>query len=246
MSALKNYLTVHQGGQDELVLGHQDLVRQVAHHLHARLPASVQLDDLVQSGMEALLTCAHSYDPATGVPFAAYARPRVRGAMIDELRRGNWTPRSIHAKARAISDAVAEIEMEGGDSNDDRQVALKAGLGLDEYHRTLNDASRSQVLSLDEMPYEHREALEDENMDDPSAHTQREQMVKAISDAIPRLPERQKLVLTLYYHEELNQKEIALVLGVTESRVSQIHGQALLKVRGLVQSGAPAGRRARA
>ncbi|MGB0722221.1 MAG: RNA polymerase sigma factor FliA [Gammaproteobacteria bacterium] len=236
MSAVKQYLDVQQGSTDELVLGHRDLVHQIAHHLRARLPASVQVDDLTQAGMEALLTCARGYDASTGVPFAAYARPRVRGAMIDELRRGNWTPRSIHAKARAISQAIARINDEGGDSDDAQTVAEAAGLSVEEYHRVVSDATRTQVLSLDNMPYERHEEMPDEAIEDPSVHTQREQMVGTLAGLIPSLPERQRLVLTLYYHEELNQKEIALVLGVTESRVSQIHGQALLKMRALMKS----------
>ncbi|MCB1738159.1 MAG: RNA polymerase sigma factor FliA [Gammaproteobacteria bacterium] len=236
MNALKNYLDVKQGSVEELVLGHQKLVQQIAHHLHARLPASVQIDDMIQAGMEALLEAAGNYDSASGVPFEAYARLRVRGSMIDELRRGNWAPRSIHAKSRAIADAVSRMQSEGSNINDDRAVAEAAGLSLDDYHRTVRDATSTQVLSLDEMPYESKDAMQDEAMLDPSDAAQKEQLVQMLAALLPRLPERERLVITLYYHEELNQREIALVLGVTESRVSQIHGQALLKMRGMLKS----------
>ncbi|MCP5141609.1 MAG: RNA polymerase sigma factor FliA [Chromatiales bacterium] len=235
MNAVKNYLDVKQGTTEQLVLGHQKLVQQIAHHLHARLPASVQVDDLIQSGMEALLEAAANYDSATGVPFEAYARLRVRGSMIDELRRGNWAPRSIHAKSRAIAEAVSRLQAEGDDANDDRRVAEEAGLSLNEYYRVVSDATSTQVLSLDEMPFESKDSLPDDDLAEPSQATEKEQLVRMLAGLIPRLPERERLVITLYYHEELNQREIAEVLGVTESRVSQIHGQALLKMRGMMK-----------
>ncbi len=236
MNKLKQYLDVQQGSADDLVLGHGALVQRIAHHLHARLPSSVQVDDLVQAGMVALIECARNYNSESGVPFEAFARLRVRGAMIDELRRGNWAPRSIHRKSRAISEAITRIENAGGDTSNERLIAKEADMSLEEYYHAVQDASSTQVLSLDEMPFQTQSSEENQHLAGPGDNLQKQQIIKMLAELLPRLGERDRLVITLYYHEELNQREIAVVLGVTESRVSQIHGQALLKMRGLMKA----------
>lgn len=236
-AALKQYVNVQHGSSDDLINQHGELVHRIAHHLRARLPDSVQVDDLVQSGMVALIEASGNYRPDTGVPFEAYARLRIRGAMIDELRRSDWTPRSVHRKGRAIADAMARLNSRAGNaSSSDKQIAEEAGLSLDEYHATLKDSAGAAVLSLDEMPFEQSQGVADPAHSGPEDCFRKSQQSHLLASAISELPDREKLVINLYYHEELNLREIGMVLGVSESRVSQIHSKAMLRLRGEVSA----------
>ena len=201
----------------DLVRSHADLVKRIAYHLAARLPSSVDVEDLIQSGMMGLLDAARHFKSDQGASFETYAGIRIRGAMVDELRRGDWAPRSVHRRLREISQTMREIEQATGREAKDSEVAAKLNLPLAEYHSAVADAARCQVLSMD--------AHEgDEDSGD-------EQFRVRLAEGIAALPEREQLVMSLYYTDELNLREIGQALGVSESRVCQMHGQALLRLR---------------
>ncbi|MCD9034001.1 RNA polymerase sigma factor FliA [Luteimonas sp. Y-2-2-4F] len=232
--AARQYQAVQRATAPDPLVRHAELVRRIAHHLAARLPASVEVDDLIQAGMIGLLEASRSYDADQGASFETYASIRIRGAMIDEIRRGDWVPRSVHRRAREAAAAIREIEQATGRSASAQQVAERMGMPLAEYLRLVEDAARGQVLSLDSHVEDHGEV-------EPAAHgggpTPQEALLRGefgreLAAAIGQLPEREQLVLSLYYEQELNLKEIGAVLGVSESRVCQIHGQAVLRLRG--------------
>lgn len=220
-----------QSGQD-LVVEHASLVKRIAHHMVARLPASVQVDDLIQAGMIGLLEAARQYDAAQGASFQTYASIRIRGAMLDEIRRLDWTPRSVHRKAREVAEALRQVEHRLGQDARDADVAEELGISLDEYHQILQDAAASRIFSIDQEDPETGMTM-DYAGDSPTplANLQQSEFQQALVDTIAGLPEREQLIMQLYYDEELNLKEIGAVLGVSESRVSQIHGGILLKLK---------------
>lgn len=230
-----------------LVHKHAELVRRIAHHLAARLPASVEIDDLIQAGMIGLLDAARHYDGSAGASFETYAGIRIRGAMVDELRSGDWAPRSVHRKVREASEAMRALEQKMGHAAREVDVAESLGVTLDEYRQTMADAVQCQMLSLDApREGEDNEAwqVEDHNSPSPAEQLQGREFKKALAEAIAKLPEKEQLVLSLYYRDELNLREIGEVLNITESRVCQIHGQALVRVRShLAEWLAPPGRR---
>ncbi|RMF17735.1 MAG: RNA polymerase sigma factor FliA [Gammaproteobacteria bacterium] len=217
---------------ETVVLRHAPLVKRIALHLKGRLPPSVQLDDLIQSGMLGLLEAARKYDAAQGASFETYAAIRIRGAMIDEIRRGDWVPRSVHRNARRIAEAIHEIESRTGKDAQDTDVARELGMSLDEYHACLKDALSGHLISLDELTTDSDTGLPDRSEGcQPDSEVVDMRFRQRLAEEIDRLPERERLVLALYYDEELNLKEIGQVLGVSESRVSQIHSQAALRLR---------------
>lgn len=219
----------------DIVDRYAPLVKRIAHHLLARLPASVVLDDLIQAGMIGLLEASRKYDASKGASFETYAGIRIRGSIIDEVRRGDWTPRSVHRNGRRIADCIQTIEARTGRDAQDAEVAQELGVSLDEYHGLLRDGASSRLFSIDEVREGRDGALIDDVSDgrpDPSGAHMQSAFQRSLAEAIDKLPEREKLVLSLYYDEELNLKEIGQVLGVSESRVSQIHSQAALRLRG--------------
>jgi RNA polymerase sigma factor for flagellar operon FliA len=218
---------------DALVRGHADLVKRIAYHLAGRLPPQVEVDDLMQAGMIGLLEAAQNYANGRGASFETYAGIRIRGAMLDALRKLDWAPRSVHRKARAAATALREVEATRGREASDSDVAAHMGVTLDEYHRIVKDALGCQLLRLNDS-----EDGEDSTLDrladdglDPLGETLENSQREAIIAAIKKLPERERLVLSLYYEQDLNLKEIGAVLKVTESRVCQLHGQALVRLR---------------
>lgn len=228
------YVTNPEVQGEDLVSKHAALVKRIAYHLMSRLPPSVQADDLIQAGMIGLLEASRNYDASQGASFETYAGIRIRGAMLDEIRRTDWTPRSVHRKARQVAEAVREIENQFGRDARDIEVAEKLGIDLHEYHRILQDATGCRVFSIDdagvngdETPQPVADAPRNEPLD--SLHNQ--DFKSALAEAISNLPERERLVMAMYYDEELNLREIGEVLGVSESRVCQIHGQALIRLR---------------
>lgn len=233
MAGHATYEAVAQQGGDDLVLRHAPMVKRIAHHLLGRLPDSVQLEDLVQAGMIGLLEAARQYDATQGASFQTYAGIRIRGAMLDEIRRLDWTPRSVHRKGREVAEAIRALENDLGRDARDAEVADFMGISLDEYHHILNDVSTAKVFSIDQEDPHTGEAHEPAG-DEPSPfqRLQEEGFQGALADAVAALPEREQLVMSLYYDEELNLREIGEVLGVSESRVSQIHGRIMLKLRG--------------
>lgn len=232
--AAREYLAVQRSAAPDPVLEHAELVRRIAHHLAARLPASVDVDDLIQAGMIGLIEASRSYDPEQGASFETYASIRIRGAMIDETRRGDWVPRSVHRRARAAAAAIREIEQETGRPAAAQEVADRLELPIADYMRLLEDASRGQVLSLDSHVEDHGESepMVEGATAAPHEVAVRGEFGRELAAAIDQLPEREKLVLSLYYEQELNLKEVGAVLGVSESRVCQLHGQAVVRLRG--------------
>jgi RNA polymerase sigma factor for flagellar operon FliA len=218
---------------DELVLRHGELVKRIAYHVVSRLPAHIEVDDLIQAGMIGLLNAAQNFEPTKGANFETYAGIRIRGAMLDEARRSNWTPRSTFRNAKQVSLAIRSIENRTGRDAKGPEIASALGVSLDEYHRMVESAASSRVLSYEQLAGDPERAsmLPDAPEDGPETVLEDDQFRDAMASAIAALPERERLVLSLYYDQELNLREIGEVLEVSESRVCQIHGQAVLRVR---------------
>lgn len=218
---------------DALVRQHADLVKRIAYHLAGRLPPQVEVDDLIQAGMIGLLEAAQHYAAGRGASFETYAGIRIRGAMLDALRKLDWAPRSVHRKAREAAAALRDIEAQRGSEASDADVAAHMGVSLSDYHRIVQDALGCQLLHLNDG--EDGESSTLDRLADQGATPLEEALDdsrrQAVIDAIEGLPERERLVLSLYYEQELNLKEIGAVLKVTESRVCQLHGQALVRLR---------------
>lgn len=231
MYAQREYRNAQRAADADVVARHAELVRRIAHHLAARLPASVDVEDLVQAGMIGLIEAARHYDASQGAAFETYASIRIRGAMIDEIRRGDWVPRSVHRRVRDAAEATRRIEQKTGRAASAQEVAAALEIPLDEYHRLMEGAARGHVLSLDAHIEDEGEARVPDAGPTPERRLAREQFHAALSEAIAGLPERERLVLSLYYEQELNLREIGAVIGVTESRVCQIHGQAMVRLR---------------
>lgn len=215
---------------EQLVQEYALLVKRIAHHLTARMPSSVQADDLLQAGMIGLLEAAKKYDSSKGASFETYAGIRIRGAMLDEIRKGDWVPRSVHRNARSVSAAIKAIEMRTGRDARDRDVAEELGIDLDAYFSILQDAVGGRLFSYDEV-LKNDDAIAEAYANGPLDQLQQRNFTRCLAKAIEGLPDREQLVLSLYYDDELNLKEIGHVLGVSESRVSQIHSQAALRLR---------------
>ena len=234
MSVASEYLQVQRESADELVRRHAPLVRRIAYHLMGRLPASVDVGDLIQSGMIGLLEASRNFAQNRGASFETYAGIRIRGAMLDELRRTDWAPRSVHRKTREVAEVIRQIEVETGAEADEKEVMRRLGISAEEYHQVLADAACVRLLSLtgsDDGDEGGVMDVADEGSLGPSENIEREGMREDLAEAISGLPEREQLVMSLYYEQELNLKEIGAVLGVSESRVCQIHGQAVLRLR---------------
>lgn len=227
------YNDVQLQRSDELIRNHAPLVKRIAHHLLARLPSSVQVDDLIQAGMIGLLEASRKYEVSKGASFETYAGIRIRGAMMDEIRKGDWVPRSVHRNARRIAEAIKIIEdREGRDAQDD-EIAAELNMTLEEYFACLKDSNGGKLFSFEELNEQGELSLDHyaEGAESPVQTVVNESFKLQLVQEIDRLPEREKLVLSLYYEEELNLKEIGLVLEVSESRVSQIHAQATMRLR---------------
>jgi RNA polymerase sigma factor FliA len=227
MNAVSTCITCEPAAEaGELIVRHAELVKRIAYHLAARLPPSVEVDDLIQAGMLGLLEAATRYVADRGASFETYAGIRIRGAMIDALRKQDWVPRSVHRKARALAAVVREIELATGRDARDAEIAGRMGVSLEEYHAIVQDAASCRLAALDDAT-----AAAAADSADPFRETMDERLRGALARAIDRLPERERLVMSLYYSDGLNLKEIGAVLKVTESRVCQLHGQALVRLQ---------------
>ncbi|MDD8058593.1 MULTISPECIES: RNA polymerase sigma factor FliA [Shewanella] len=208
------------------------LVKRIAHHMLARLPASVQLDDLLQAGMMGLLEASSKFDGSKGAKFETFAGIRIRGAMIDEIRRGDWVPRSVHRNNRRVAQVIDELEQQLGRDARDTEIAEKLDMSLDEYHHILNDVSVGKIIGIEDLGVSQDVLITDDESPDETFDSLAEtQFQSALVEAIKTLPERDALVLSLYYDEALNLKEIGAILEVSESRVSQILSQAMLRLK---------------
>ena len=213
------------------------LVRRLAHHLIAKLPASVQIDDLIQAGLIGLMDAINRFEEGQGAQFETYASQRIRGSMLDELRSADWMPRGVRQAQRKIETATMKAEQMMGRSASEKEIADVLGVSLDEYQEMLFDSRGAQLIFYDDYADDgDGEGYLDRQMDgDEEANPLemlgdqrfRETLVKAIEE----LPEREKMLMGLYYEQELNFREIAAVLGVTESRVCQLHTQAVSRLK---------------
>lgn len=215
---------------EKMVTEHAQLVKKLAYHLACRIPPNIDVNDLIQVGMIALFECAQKWDASLGAKFETYATIRINGAMIDELRRSDWTPRRLNKALKNIQEASRKIENANGRRASSNEIADEMGIDINEYHGILNDASQSDILSLDELFESGYEgSLANESTIEKGA--EREEIYKLVTGAIEGLNEKEKIILSLFYQEGLNQKEIAAVMGVTEARISQAKSKALLYIR---------------
>lgn len=216
--------------EDNLVNKYATLVKRIARHVMSRLPASVQLDDLEQAGLIGLMEAVRLYDSSQGASFETYATIRVRGAMIDELRRNDWSPRSLSRRVRQLSEATKSIENNKGRAAIPQEIAKELNISLDEYHQWVLEANNQNFFSLNTL--EDFDQGCDDKADSTYGNVEHARRCDYLSEAITTLSEREQTVLSLYYDKDLTLKEIGKVLGVSESRVCQIHGEATLQLRG--------------
>ncbi len=212
------------------------LVRRLAHQMMAKLPANVEVDDLIQVGMIGLADALSRFDPAQGVQIETFATQRIRGAMLDELRGADWLSRGTRKQQRDIEKAVHRLEQRLGRAPHESEIAVEMGLSLDDYQEMLGKVRGTQLIYLEDMSGDEgdQDFLDRHVADsgsDPQHLLQDDRMRHALVEAIKKLPEREQLVMSLYYEEDMNLKEIAAVLGVTESRVCQLHSQSIARLR---------------
>ena len=229
--------------RDAFIESHLGFVRAVAARITSRLPASVDHDDMYQEGVIGLLEAIDRYDPARGVPFPTYAEQRIQGAILDGLRRRDWRPRSVRSKQRQIDAAVCNLQARHRRHANEEEIADAVGMSLDQYRNTLISLRVGPLLSFDDLPPQDLEAalVAEER---PDAIAERSDLLVALSDEIDQLPPRELQVLRLYYYSRLNMKEVGAVMGVTESRVCQLHSQAASRLRSAMNHRASAPREA--
>lgn len=213
------------------------LVRRLAHHLIAKLPASVQIDDLIQAGLIGLMDAITRFEEGQGAQFETYASQRIRGAMLDELRSADWMPRGVRQAQRKIENATLKAEQKLGRSATEKEIAEVMGVSLDEYQEMLFDSRGAQLVFYDDYSeegdgegYLDRQIGGDEEAN-PLEMLGDQRFRDSLIQAVEDLPEREKMLMGLYYEQELNFREIAAVLGVTESRVCQLHTQAVSRLK---------------
>lgn len=218
---------------ENFVKEYTPLVKRIAHHLLARLPAVIQAEDLIQAGMIGLIEAARNFDSEKGAAFVTYAGIRIRGAMLDEIRKGDWAPRSVHKNSRLVAKATRDVENATGRDARDTDVARILGMSLEEYHQIIQDSNNSKIFAFEDIGV-NEEALDcplNNPISSPLDGLQRDDFKQKLAAEISKLPDREKLVLALYYDEELNLREVGEVLGVSESRISQIHSQAMVRLK---------------
>jgi RNA polymerase sigma factor for flagellar operon FliA len=229
------YTVKGKADKNSLLTEHAPLVKRLAHQMKAKLPPSVEVDDLVQAGMMGLLDAINRYEENHGAQFETYAVLRIRGAMLDELRSSDWMPRSTRANMRKVESAMAALQQQLGRPPSESEVAKSLKLSLGDYQDLLGDSGGHQLVYYEDFHDEEgsdsfldRYAVDD---DDPLKSLLDTDFRQTVIDAIDALPPREKMLMGLYYEEELNLKEIGAVMGVSESRVSQLHTQAVARLR---------------
>ncbi len=224
--------------RDQLIMDYAPLIRFVAQRIAARLPSNIDIDDLISAGVIGLMDAIEKYDPSRDNKFKTYAEFRIRGAILDELRSQDWVPRSVRDKAKKIEKTYAELEQKLGRAVSDEELSDALGIQLEEYYDMVSKVKAVTLLSIDELSGPNQqdrksllECLENTSSKNPFTQLKSKGIRDLLVRHIDELPEKQKLVLSLYYYEDLNLKEIGRILEVTESRVSQLHTQAVEKLR---------------
>ena len=223
----------YQQSPQAFIERYSSLVKRIAHHLMVRLPPSVLVEDLIQAGMIGLLEAQQNYDPTKGASFETFAGIRIRGAMLDDIRRGDWVPRSVYKNSRKISEAISHLENELGRDPNDQEIAQYLDMPLEQYHQALNDVNCGRLVGISDLGVAEDTVANEESIGEnsPFQGVVDDNFRASLAEAIKTLPEREALVLSLYYDEELNLKEIGAVIGVSESRICQIHSQAMQRLR---------------
>ncbi len=233
-------VTKDQELKDYFILKYAPLVKYVAGKVSMGMPQNIEFDDLVSYGIFGLIDAISKYDPDRGIKFKTYAMTRVRGAIFDELRSIDWIPRSIRQKAKEIESAIADLENKLGRTVEDEEISKELGITIEEFHTILNKVSGTAMVSLNDIWYMGDESdelsiletLEAPDNMNPDVLIEKEEIKDHIVEAIKKLPDKEKKVIVLYYYEDLTLKEIGQVLEVTESRISQLHTKAIMRLRG--------------
>lgn len=226
--------------KEQIVLEHTPLIRYIVNRIAVRLPSHIDLDDLHNTGVIGLMDAIEKYDPEKNCKFKTYAEFRIKGAILDQLRSLDWVPRSVRQKSRKLERAYGEVEQRLGRTASEDEVADSLGIQIDKFHELLNQVRGISLVNLEEIrgtnPDGDRtgtfsDIVEDVHSENPFASLKVSESKQVISDTISTLPEKERLVISLYYYEDLNMKEIGAILGITESRVCQIHTKSVLRLR---------------
>lgn len=232
------YTAAGQPDREQLVQRYVPLVKRIAYHLLARVPANVMVDDLVQNGMLGLLDAIDRFQEGFGAQFETYATQRVRGAMLDGLRENDWLPRNLRRELRRIEAMIAQLEHAQGRAPSEAELAAALGMSLPDYQKTLQEARGHQIVYFEDFALEAGDDFLERHFTDDNADPARiledANLRVHLVRAIGELPEREKLMMALYYEQDLNLREIGEVMGVTESRVCQLHSQAIARLRSRV------------
>lgn len=223
--------------RERLILEHAPLVKYIAQRLAIKLPPNVELNDLINTGVLGLLDAVDKYDPERGVKFSTYAHFRIKGAMIDSLREMDWVSRSLRSKAEEVGNVYDSLEKRLGRPADEEEAAREMGMGIDDFMEMLGEVNCASMRSLEDISsssggLDLLDMVADDSAADPQAVFGSGELKEALGKAIDSLPEKERLVVTLYYYEELTMKEVGAVLNLTESRVCQLHTQAMLRLKG--------------
>ena len=226
--------------KEQIVLEHTPLIRYIVNRIAVRLPSHIDLDDLHNTGVIGLMDAIEKYDPEKNCKFKTYAEFRIKGAILDQLRSLDWVPRSVRQKSRKLERAYGEVEQRLGRSATEDEVADSLGLQLEKFHELLNQVRGISLVNLEEIrgggqdgdrSGSYADIVEDVTAQNPFAEFKTTEMQQIVADTIATLPEKERLVISLYYYEDLNMKEIGSILGITESRVCQIHTKSVLRLR---------------
>ncbi len=224
----------------QFVLEHAPLIRYIVNRIAVRLPSHIDLDDLHNTGVIGLMDAIEKYDPDKNCKFKTYAEFRIKGAILDQLRSLDWVPRSVRQKGRRLERAYGDVEQRLGRSANEDEVADSLGLQLDKFHELINQVRGISLVNLEELrgggqdgerSGSYADVVEDVNAENPFATLKLQEMKQVVADTIATLPDKERLVISLYYYEDLNMKDIGNILGITESRVCQIHTKSVLRLR---------------
>ncbi len=234
------YATTGRLDKQTAIKTYAPLVRRMAHHMLARLPANVEIDDIIQAGLIGLMDAVGRYEDSQGAQFETYATQRIKGAMLDELRAADWLPRSVRKTQRQIEAAVTKLQHALKRQPSDVEIARQLGISVEDYHDMLGDAKGLQLVHYEDFGGDDEENFLDRHCPDtslePSERVADSRFRAALVGAIDQLPERERNLMGMYYEQDMNFREIGAVLGVTESRVCQLHTQAVARLRGQLKA----------